>query len=204
MKTLSSALQTEKAATQAASCYAIEILATTSVRICNWSQAVTFDGDTYTPLIPIGKPSLKSSGGMTDGGTIRIGDVDDSFKSLLFSGALKRKEISVFEIFFDADNVVVDGEILFNGEINRQESILNWFTLGLGAFSDQKAAQSPRRRIVPGCGFVFKSLDCGYSGGTAHCPKTYEGCLSSNYGGFRWIPAPGKVFVWGDEKIKVG
>lgn len=203
MKTFSGPLQTEKAAAQTASCIAIEIDTASPVRICNWDTTVNYDSNNYSAGYPIKNPKIKN--GIS--GTIKVGNVDDTFTSLLINGTLKKEDISVYEVFFDSDNVVVDAEILFTGKIDGQMLDDEWCTLTLVPADAGDVLQCPRRRIVPSCGFVFKDSDCGYSGGTATCAKTHESCdaksNTSHFGGFRFIPKPGKVFSWGDTIITV-
>ncbi len=202
MKTFSSSLSTEKASLNTASCYAVELLSPTPVRICNWDQSITFDGDTYTGGTPIQKPSLRS--GYSGGGTVKIGNVDGAFTSLFINGTLKQVEISIYEIFLDGGNAVVGGETLFTGKVDGQGLDDYWCVLTLAPFTDGSLLQGPRRRLVPSCGFVFKSTECGYSGSETSCSKTYEGCHNkSRFGGFRFIPRPGKVFAWGKTIITV-
>ncbi len=203
MKSFSAPLQTEKAASQTASCFAFEIDTATPIRLCNWDVDVTYDGDLYSSGVPIQKPRIKN--GLS--GTLKVGNVDDTFTSLVINGTLKKEDISVYEIFFDSADAVVGAELLFTGEIDGQALDDQWCTLTLVPADDVNMLQSPRRRIVPSCGFVFKGTECGYSGAATTCAKTYESCSAksntAHFGGFRFIPKPGKVFSWGKTIITV-
>ncbi len=201
MKDFSTILQTRKAALSTAACYAIEILATPALRYCNWDQDLTIGGDTYLANMPIQKPSISGSSC-----SIALGNTDDSFTALALAGDLKRKAVTVYEVFppVGSDSDPAEGEILFKGEIDGGPGVdLEWCSIPLGPLTDQTVALTPRRRIVPACRLVFKGADCGYSGATTTCPKTKAGCLSGFYGGFSFVPAPGTAFVWGSEKIVV-
>jgi hypothetical protein len=202
LKTLSANLQTEKAALQNAPCYAVRFDAATPIYLSNWDTSFVFDSHTYTPLIPIKKPSIRESGG-----SVQIGNVDDTFTSLLINGTLKKVDVYIYEIFFDADNAVVDGETLFSGSVDGQQINDQWATIALIPAPDGSRVMVPRRRIVPSCGFVFKSTECGYAGATTTCAKTYEDCgaksNTAHFGGFRFIPKPGTIFSWGGMIITV-
>ena len=201
MKSLSSSLLTEKASLQTASCYAVYIGTGTPTRLCNWDVAVTYDSNTYTGGVPIDKPTIRD--GLT--GTVKIGNVDDTFTSLVLNGTLKKKDITIYEIYFDDNNAVVDAETLFSGSIDGQIIDVQWCTLTLVPANDGAVVLCPRRRLVPSCGLVFKGTECGYSGTETTCSKTYDGCRNSGapFGGFRFVPKPGTVFAWGGVTITV-
>jgi hypothetical protein len=201
MKSLSSALLAEKGAAQTASCIAVSIATTTPTRLCNWDVAVTYDSNTYSGGVPISRPRIRN--GLT--GEVKIGNVDDTFTSLVLNGTLKKKDITIYEIYFDDANAVVDAEQLFSGSIDGQALDDQWCTLTLVPANDGAVVLCPRRRIVPSCGLVFKGAECGYSGSETTCAKTYDGCRNSGapFGGFRFVPKPGKVFSWGKTIITV-
>ena len=204
MKTILSAVSTRKAALQTASCYAVHIAAATPVRICSWDVNITLDGETFTGGVPIKKPRISAS--YAAGGSVSLGNVDGSFTSLVINNSLKKKNIAIYEVFFDDNNTVVGAETLFSGTVGGQKlNELLWCDIILSPFSVGSEVQTPRRRIVPSCEFVFKGNDCGYSGAETYCAKTYEGCRNGGFpfGGFRFIPVPGKVFAWGNTIITV-
>jgi hypothetical protein len=105
LKTLSANLQTEKAALQNAPCYAVRFDAATPIYLSNWDTSFVFDSHTYTPLIPIKKPSIRESGG-----SVQIGNVDDTFTSLLINGTLKKVDVYIYEIFFgEISEILISG-----------------------------------------------------------------------------------------------
>jgi len=201
MKSLSSPLLAQKAAAQTASCFAVYIGSTTPIRICNWDVDITLDSNTYSSGVPIGRVSVRNE--IT--GTIKIGNVDDTFTSLVINGSLKKKDIEVYEVFFDDSSTVVGYETLFSGAIDGQMLGDHWCTLTLVPAHDGSVVLCPRRRVVPSCGFVFKGDDCGYSGSETSCAKTFDGCRNSGspFGGFSFVLKPGKIFTWGSTIIKV-
>jgi len=197
VKDLSTALQSQKAALQTGSCFAVAI--GTSLKLCDWDQDITIDGDTYDGGTPIKKPKLNEKGG-----NLSVGNVDDAFTSLIINGTIKNATVVVYEVFLDDDNVVVGAETLFSGVVDGMSFNDTWATLSLTPSRNQAIARCPRRRLVPSCGFIFKSDDCGYTGTDGPCAKTKETCLNtSRFAGFRFIPAPGKTFTWGDTIYKV-
>jgi len=195
MKAFSASLITEKAAEETSSCYAIKI--GSSIHYSDWDESFSYGGDTYTPDIPLRLPKFTASGGR-----ISISNVDDSFTSLVINGTLKGESITAYEVFTPSGTPVA--EVLYSGTIDSQSFTDHWATISVTPARIQAVAQCPRRRLIPACGFVFKSTSCGYTGSSARCAKSYDTCLNiSNFAGFRFIPAPGKTFVWGDNIYKV-
>lgn len=196
MKDLSATLLTEKAALQTASCIAARI---GSLRVCDWDQTLTLDGETYTAGVPIKRPKLNERGG-----SLVIGNVDDALTSLIINGATRNAAVEVYEVFLDETNTVAGAEVLFSGVVDGQAFNDTWATFTLTRSRNQAVARCPRRRLVPACGFIFKSGDCGYTGASGPCAKTRDTCLNlSRFAGFRFIPAPGRTFTWGDTVYKV-
>lgn len=202
MKFFSATLSARKAAAAAMVAYAVEISTDPAVRLCSWDQSISLSGNSFVPLVPIDKPAIQAAGGLNAAGSIKIGNVDDTFTSLYFAGSLKSAPIKVYEVFL-APGAAPEAETLFEGRIAGADLDNEYIALALGPLAAGAEAMSPRRRLVPACGFVFKSSDCGYTGLETHCPKTKEGCLSGFYAGFRFVPPPGTEFVWGGERIKV-
>ncbi len=205
MKNLDSAVVTIKAEDKLASCFAVHIKEndTSYINLCNWDEDVVYNGDTYTKNIPIKAFQIYSS--YIAGGTISLGNIDGSFTSLLINGTLKNQPIDVYEIYFDDNNDVVGAETLYSGIVGGQDIRDDWYIIRLRPFSDNDIVLTPRRRIVPSCGFVFKGDDCAYSGGESYCPKTFEKCFNNGkpFGGFRFIPKSGKTFSWGNIVVTV-
>jgi len=203
VKSLDANVVTEKASTEISSCYAVHIASTSPVKVCNWDVDVNYDGNTYTGGIPIKKPRISAN--YTSGGSIQIGNVDGTFTSLMLNGSLKKKAIYVYEIFLDSNNAVIGAETLYSGIVGGQSISGVFFNITLRPQAEGDVLLTPRRRIVPSCGFILGDEACGYTGTSSYCPRTYEGCLNHGdpFGGFRFIPKPGKVFAWGNLTITV-
>ena len=203
MKTFSSNLQTEKASSETATCYAIEIDTSTPTRICNWDTDIVFNSDTYLSGRAIA--NIRVTNGPNPTCSFFVGNADDVFTSLMLNNSLKQKAISIYEVFFDDDNNVIDGEVLFKGivEFHQLPNSL-WCEIHCTPYTNSTVIRCPRRPIAPSCGFIFRSTECGYVGTETSCVKTYEGCHNkTRFSGFRFIPKPGTVFVWGSNTIEV-
>ncbi len=195
MKTFPVSLSNEKAASATSSCFAVKI--GTSIRYSDWDVAFTLSGAVYSPGVPLKIPKFTASGGK-----VSIGNVDDAFTALIINGTIKGESISVYEVFVPGDTPVA--EMLYAGTIDGQAFNASWATLTVSPARVQAMAQCPRRRMVPACGFVFKSVSCGYSGASARCAKNIDTCLNpTRFAGFRFIPSPGRTFAWGDTIYKV-
>ncbi len=197
MKTIANAVSTEKAAAKNKACYAVKIGA--SIKLCDWDVDVVYDSGTYVSGTPLQVPKFTEKGGQ-----LVVGNVDDAFSAYIINGTIKNTDVTVYEIYFDSDNAVIGAETLFVGVIDGQSFDDHWATLNISQSLTQARARCPRRRLVPACGFVFKSDDCGYTGGLGPCTKDMDSCLNtSRFAGFRFIPAKGKTFTWGNTIYKV-
>ncbi len=197
MKTIATAVSSEKSAIKNKACYAIEI--GDGIRLCDWDVDVVYDSGTYTAGTPLKVPKFTEKGGK-----LGVGNVDDTFSALIINGMIKNTDVTVYEIYFDSDNAVIGAEILFVGMIDGQVFDDHWATLNIARSLTQARARAPRRRLVPACGFIFKSADCGYTGSSGPCTKDMDSCLNtSRFAGFRFVPAKGKTFTWGNTIYKV-
>jgi len=198
MKTLTPEFIAERQSAATTFCHAIRIEG--AINVTDWNEELTIDGDVYQPGFPIEKPKLKQE----SGGTLKIGNTSDVFSSLLFNHQLNGKRCALLEIFFQDDFTIAGHEIVFDGVIDGPYINLGWAVLPVGVSRIEADAPTPRRRLMPACGFGFGFPSCGYTGPDAPCMKTKETCRNPpRFAGFRFIPPPGKKFVWGGRVYKV-
>jgi len=205
MKGLSSGLLAEKAGSANTPFYLVKIDNTYFYTDCD--QPITYDSNTYNPA-PLQVDGFRSSSDLPlDGGSIKIGNVDLVFSSLVLNGSLANKNVFVYEVYLDSSFEVVDAELLFEGRIEGQSLTEKWAALTCTPFRYKWGSMTPRRRIVRQCGWMFKSGRCSYSGVDTLCNKTWEDCTSKSntarFGGFRFLPERGVKFTWGNTIIEV-
>jgi hypothetical protein len=194
MKNLTPEHLAEKAKGQTQFCHAVAI--GSSVRLCDWDKDIDIDGEVYFGGVPIEFPRTRAGAG----GTLKISNVDDAFTSLLINHELNGVSCRMMEVFFDMNFAVLGAEVIFDGIIDGPFLNLTWAMLPLSKSRIEGLSSVPRRRVFPACGFVFKSESCGYTGSDPACSKTRETCRNvARFGGFRFVPSPGRTYVCGKQ-----
>lgn len=154
----------------------LEIDADTTLRLVPNSAPITFDGAIYTPFgCEIGELTQDAKGGLHDL-TISVSNVTREIGAYVEFTELRGARVTIQYVhsqnLADPQAVVLEEhyEIM---SIQVKGSQFVTFTLG-----HDRIAQHPfpnGRFYRDNCRWIYKSVECGYSGGLATCSKTLEG-----------------------------
>jgi len=206
MKSLTQALQTEKAKANVTTFFLINLGGLYGFTDCN--VTINYNGLDYLPCpLQVNGFSVSNTSNL-DGGSISFGNITNLFSSLVLNNDLRDMEVEIYEQWFDSANTVIDTEVVYIGKVSGRPSLNEqWCSVTVQSHKNPWTIRTPRRRITKTCGFLFKDGDCKYSGGSTTCNKTYENCTTlsntANFGGFRFLPARGTKFTWNNTIITI-
>lgn len=206
MKTLVTALTTEKNKLDMPSAWlplvTVEVSASEILRLVPNPTNVAFRGDTYVAFgLEIDEAVQDSKGGLHDL-NISISNVTREISAYVELHELRGARVTILYVnsanLADPDAVVAEEryEIM---SIQVKGSQFVSFTLGHDRINQH---QFPSGRFLrDNCRWIYKSLECGYSGGLVSCDKILEGsngCRAHanvpRFGGFPLLtPVPGRI-----------
>lgn len=204
MKTLDANVLTQKAAAANIPFYLVKI---GTVGYTDCDRNIVYDGTTYTSYVMSVSDIDKSVDETSSEATISLGNVDIGLSVSYFAGTLVNEDVTIYEVYLDSVFAIIGVEILFIGRIEGMS--LDESLLSLTATSPRftSNANSPKRKLVSQCGWIFKDTECAYAGAETYCDKSYERCTeltnTDNFGGFRHIPTIGTTYVWGTVELEV-
>lgn len=205
MKTITAALTTEKNKLDSASAWlplvTVEVSASEILRLVPNPTNVTFRGETYAAFgLEIDEITQDAKGGLHDV-RISVSNVTREIGAYVELNELRGARVEILYVnsanLADPDAVVAEEryEIM---SIHVKGSQFVSFTLGHDRISQH---QFPSGRFFrDNCRWIYKSTECGYSGGLASCDKILEGsngCRAhanvARFGGFPLLtPVPGR------------
>lgn len=205
MKSITAALTTEKNKLDTSSAWlplvTVEVSATEIIRLVPNPTNVTFRGETYVAFgLEIDEITQDAKGGLHDV-RISVSNVTREIGAYVEFNELRGARVEILYVnsahLADPDAVVAEEryEIM---SIQVKGSQFVSFTLGHDRISQH---QFPSGRFFrDNCRWIYKSVECGYSGGLASCDKILEGvngCRAHanvpRFGGFPLLtPVPGR------------
>lgn len=166
-------------------------------------QSVDFDGITYNPFPCKIEPVRSDTKGGLNETIVTVSNVTREISAYVESNDLRGKKVRLIGVnsayISDPTARVFDEEYIIT-EIDITEQVVN-FRLGHVRFLQQ---QFPAGRFLrDNCRWVYKSTECGYTGGAVgtppldKCDKNLEGIYGcrahtnqSRFGGFPTLPSP--------------
>lgn len=180
MRQLTAALTIEKNKLDMASAWlpliTVEVNASTTLRLVPNPTAIVFDGNTYNPFgCELGELTQDAKGGLHDL-SISVSNVTREISAYVEFNELRGARVTIQYVnsanLADADAVALEEhyEIM---SIQVKGSQFVTFTLGHDRIAQH---QFPSGRFFrDNCRWIYKSVECGYSGGLTSCDKILEG-----------------------------
>lgn len=115
---------------------------------------------------------------------------------------IRNKWVTVWVAFIDEDNKIIETPFeTFKGLVDTwslNEGVGSITLVNEFVFWNKKVM----RKHSDSCPWVFKGLECGYTGPALECDRSYDKCMgfvnTDNFGGFRWLPVLAeKEIYWG-------
>jgi hypothetical protein len=141
-------------------------------------------------------------------------DVGRILRGLLYNESWSFRPATVYEVWLDAQNEVLNAYILADGKavpgVANFEDNAEPVTLAIVPDTDAEGALGPAQDNESSCRYVraFKGLQCGYAGAETACDGTFARCselgMQVRYGGQRFAPAAGTVIKIGTGSVTVG
>ncbi|MCC7202453.1 MAG: hypothetical protein IT393_07330 [Nitrospirae bacterium] len=175
----------------------VEVSDTTTIYLVPNPQSVTFDGHTYNPFPCKIEPVRSDAKGGLNEVVVSVSNVTREISAYVEANDLRGRTVRLIGVnsanLSDPTAKVFDEEYIIT-EIDITEQLVN-FRLGHVRFLQQNFPGS--RFFRDNCRWVYKSTECGYSGGMTSCDKILEdsnGCRAhgnqSRFGGFPVLPSP--------------
>lgn len=206
MKTLTANLITEKNKLAMTSAWlpliTVEVTDATRLRLVPNPTNVVFDGQTYVAFgCEIGEATQDAKGGLHEL-SISVSNVTREISAFIEANELRGRRVRVQYVnsanLADPDAVVLDEtyEIM---SVQVKGSQFVTFSLGHDRISGHPFPSG--RFFRDNCRWIYKSTECGYSGGLATCTKVLEGtngCRAhanvTRFGGFPLlVSVPGRA-----------
>lgn len=205
MKTITAALTTEKNKLDSASAWlplvTVEVSPSEILRLVPNPTNVTFRGETYVAFgLEIDEITQDAKGGLHDV-RVSVSNVTREIGSYMEFNELRGARVEILYVnsanLADPDAVVAEERYeIMSIQVKGAQFVS--FTLGHDRISQH---QFPSGRFFrDNCRWIYKSVECGYSGGLASCDKILEGtngCRAHanvpRFGGFPLLtPVPGR------------
>lgn len=205
MKTITAALTTEKNKLDSASAWlplvTVEVSPSEILRLVPNPTNVTFRGETYVAFgLEIDEITQDAKGGLHDV-RVSVSNVTREIGSYVEFNELRGARVEILYVnsanLADPDAVVAEERYeIMSIQVKGAQFVS--FTLGHDRISQH---QFPSGRFFrDNCRWIYKSVECGYSGGLASCDKILEGtngCRAHanvpRFGGFPLLtPVPGR------------
>lgn len=201
MRSLTATLITEKNKPAMTSAWlpliTLEVNASTTLRVVPNPVSVTFDGETYVPFgCEIEERAQDAKGGLNDV-SISVSNVTREISAFIEANDLRGSRVSIKYVnsanLADPNAVVLDEQYeIMSVQVKGSQFVT--FNLGHDRIS---AHPFPSGRFLrDNCRWIYKSAECGYSGGLPTCAKTLEGANGCRahanvirFGGFPLLPA---------------
>jgi lambda family phage minor tail protein L len=164
----------------------------TNLYFTNASTNIVFNGDVYIRF-PISHDAVsENTQNQIDAVKVTISNILRVIEKYLNENEFRGKKVSIKQIWGDktndTDNYVEDIYYI-DYYTTAQDDVVFTCTSKLDILSVQLPGRKYFRNT---CAWKFKSIQCGYPGGTATCNKTLQTCRalgnSQRYGGFPSIP----------------
>lgn len=179
MRTLTSALKTEKNKLASASAWLtlvqVEINATTTIYLVANPASIVFDGNTYSPFpLELRTVASDSRGGLPDV-EILVSNVDQQISTYVEANDLRGKRMRLIGV--NSDNLADPAATVFDEQYEISEILVSeevvTFRIGHSRLLEQRF---PARRFLrDNCQWLYKGTECGYVGALATCDKQLEG-----------------------------
>lgn len=140
--------------------------------------------------------------------SLTIGNANNFLSSLILNNSLREASVTIRSIYLDSSLNFIGAETLYYGKVSGRPSCTETeASINILPHRNPWTQRFPRRRITRHCNWKFTDTDCGYTGGATACDRTWANCTalanSHRFGGFRFIPEQGKVFVFGESVVRV-
>lgn len=205
MRSLTAALITEKNKLATTSAWlpliTVEVTEGTLLRLVPNSSNIVFDGQTYNAFgCEISETTQDAKGGLHEL-SISVSNVTREISAFIEANELRGRRVRVQYVnsanLADPDAVVLDETYEIMG-IQVKGAQFVTFTLGHDRISGHPFPSG--RFYRDNCRWIYKSVECGYSGGLATCAKVLEGtngCRAhanvTRFGGFPLlVSVPGR------------
>ena len=203
MKTLPSVLVTEKNKLASANPWIvlldIALDESTTFRFCSDNSDVTFSGQTYTAFPFDLEPVESSSKGEIPSISLRVSNVTQLVHSYLeqLNGAVgSTVKVRVVNAAYLSENYA---ELEMDFSVQSVSATDEWLTFSLGAENPLRRRFPPHRYIAKHCKWNFKSIECGYSGVSTTCDRSWEQCNTrgntKRFGGYVGLSEKGWKIV---------
>ncbi len=164
--------------------------ASNDVEFAAYDADVTFDGVVYTAWAITHDAVNESSSGEVTSVKLTIGNVNRVFQAYLEDYDLRGKKVLIRRVWSDqlADADACEDQYFYIDSYTADEQTI---ILELSGKYDVMDMVIPRGVFNRNhCRWVFKSTECGYSGGETTCNRTFQRCIAlSNYARFGGFPA---------------
>ena len=139
------------------------------------------------------------AGGIVDRVTIDLDDIDNIIALNILSYDVRDKPVDIVYAALNSNHRIMVAEILFKGFIGEwQIKPKSTALVVMNEFIHWK--KRTQRTYSATCPWVFKGVECGYTGDELSCPKKYNKCcdlgMRQNFGGFRFLPAISEKQIW--------
>jgi len=160
--------------------------------VCPHQKSIIFSGETYTPF-NIAQGKTKTNNKLeTDRVTLTVANVSLAMSAFAEQYTLQGSRVDINKIYLDANGQPPassnDFIPVFSGFIDEVRYDENSLETTVVSKLDIPLGQFPRRTYQRGCNWVFKGVECSYSGERAACNKTTSDCTIraniARYGGF--------------------
>jgi len=165
----------------------LDISDTIDLWLCDWSEDVTYKGQTYAAY-PFEISGLDYKGGDVPAPTITLANVDRSLQvSLERNDGMRGRQVTIRTTFLellDDDQAYIDETLTVDAVAFTETKI----ELSLSSTFEVFDLQVPFYQFTIYCRWIFKSAECGYTGPATECAKTRKACRGHNnlinFGGF--------------------
>ena len=173
----------------------VEITTGTYIYLVKNTEAITYNGNSYTPFpFEVGVNKHTSKGEVP---TIqfRICNINRVMQAYLeeYDGLIGNA--IVMRLVNDAYLTEDYSELTLSFDVLSCTSTFEWVTFDCGAPNPMRKRFPLHRYIGNHCRFTFKSLECGYEGSGTECNRTYSECEALGntirFGGFKGLVGGG-------------
>jgi len=202
MRTLDSDVITELESSELTPFYVIKIgLEDFEQRYTDCDIPLKVSGEVYNPKGFSFEPARYSMNNIVDQLRVSIDNVDEVLKQVFVSETVQGTTIALKQVLLDSDRNVMSGEItLFEGEIDAWDLDETEVNITIASQFVQWAQQTLARHSASCRWKEFGGTECGYSGGSSWCDRSYARCKmlenTDNFGGFRFLPSLMDKEVW--------
>lgn len=161
-----------------------------------------YDSQRWEPRGFTFRPIKYSMSDLVDSADIDMDNIDSVMTSLFVGGTPQGDDVVLKMVVLDSSNNPVAGSAVTYFEGTIDSWTLNESKLTINVTSQFYTwNQKTLSTHSPSCRWKsFGGTDCGYSGGSTWCDRTYKRCValgnSTNFGGFRFLPKIVDAEIW--------